>query len=109
MSSLDMPKFNGCNLIFNTDYICICIYVYTRDYGCFAFLKSRIFFQGRDPASLAPYKEAYRLEAAAEEYSEGGRPGGRPGGAPGKPPKPERLGGKALVFAAAAAAAAAAA
>ena len=67
------------------------------------------FFQGRDPASLAPYKEAYRLEAAAEEYSEGGRPGGRPGGAAGKPPKPERLGGKALVFAAAAAAAAAAA
>ena len=77
----------------------------------FCFFKSRgfFFFQGRDPASLAPYKEAYRLEAAAEEYSEGGRPGGRPGGAPGKPPKPERLGGKALVFAAAAAAAAAAA
>ena len=73
---------------------------------CFV-LNHVVFFQGRDPASLAPYKEAYRLEAAAEEYSDGGRPGGRPGGVC-KPPKPERLGGKALVFAAAAAAAAAA-
>ena len=62
--------------------------------------------QGRDPASLAPYNEAYRLEAAAEEYSEGGKPGGKPGG--GIPPNPDKLGGKALLLAAAAAAAAAA-
>ena len=74
----------------------------------FCFFKSRgfFFFQGRDPASLAPYKEAYRLEAAAEEYSEGGKPGGKPGG--GIPPNPDKLGGKALLLAAAAAAAAAA-
>ena len=40
MSSLDMPKFNGCNLIFKYR-----LYMYTRDYGCFAYLKSRIFFK----------------------------------------------------------------